>query len=241
MIRSPAVERLELESLGVSNDRLLWLADQLAPPSVLGDDAITAPAKRTTRCCPTYPALQSLYISRLVPDDDCTEGFRALLSSLPTITVLAAPRTALQSLAEEPWLLPHLESIACLEYPFKDLGSILRQMLNGGSPLKGLEIQKKYFESIRMNCPELLGIIKLFAIDAPDYNANEDEDDEDDDKFGENSPRSDTPDTYYSIYQHNSVSDGSQFCGIVGDEVAGRDAVTKMGMAEAKVYNLVMA
>ncbi|KAG8788127.1 hypothetical protein FRC12_014900 [Ceratobasidium sp. 428] len=142
MIDCPAIEHLELDAIGVYNDQLIQLTDQiLAYVSESDSTSSYAYPDQTTSDEPIYPVLRSLQMSKLKPNDDCTEGFRDLLSALPTITTLAAPREVLELLANDPQLLPRLERFKFAGRLPEDLSSTLCRIVDGGSTLNTLEVQ----------------------------------------------------------------------------------------------------
>ncbi|KAG8788126.1 hypothetical protein FRC12_014899 [Ceratobasidium sp. 428] len=226
MVDCPAVQHLELDSPGVNNDQLLRLADQILPSNVSGSDNTShAYYDQPTLHNPLYPALRSLHISRLLPRSDCAVGFRALLSSLSTISVLVGHLSVLELLAKEPILLPRLEHIKFLGPLVENLGNVLCQISNG-TRLKTLEIPAKYMHSIHVDGTKSLAFIGPFFIGGVEYDSGADieeveseddysEDDEappdsdvDDNEFNE-----DTPDGYDNITDNAILNDAKLYGG----------------------------
>ncbi|KAG8786135.1 hypothetical protein FRC12_016890 [Ceratobasidium sp. 428] len=218
MVECPAVQHLELDSPGVNNDQLLRLADQISPCVSEGDITLHAYYDQPTLHNSLYPALRSLHISRLLPRGNCVVGLRALLSSLPTISVLVGHLSVLELLAKEPLLLPCLEHIEFLGPPGENLGNVLCQISNS-TCLKTLEIPAKYMHSIHIDGTKSLAFIEPFLIGAVEYDSGVDieevevEDDysEDDeappDDIDDNEFNEDTPDGYDNITDDATLND----------------------------------
>ncbi|KAG8786132.1 hypothetical protein FRC12_016887 [Ceratobasidium sp. 428] len=174
MIDCPTIKHLQLDSV-VSKEEILQLACQIIDRNYRyskpeadtyidsdtdGSDLPTSNNQEVSLRQHIYPALRSLDISKLVCHSRYAEAFRELLTALPTIEFLAAPDTTITQLGRKPWLLPHLERIKVFGQPPVKLNDILRRRIQGGLPVKILEIQEQYLP-LKGRLPKSLNVVKL--------------------------------------------------------------------------------